>query len=200
VLVVFASGIMAFITPRYCILALIPATIFVATAVVAVVDAVTTRARGTMSTAVRATAYALALAPLAYGAGESLSAYFARERYSFRPVADYLAANAAPQENLVFGGYGYDKFRHYTPSLEWSPDYAGLREALDAGDSFWLVYHMPDYFAKMPPDVRMRLDKNGEIVLHYEGFPDQLVTQHEGFVWHVGQSASEPRTACHPVE
>jgi Dolichyl-phosphate-mannose-protein mannosyltransferase len=194
-LVLFVSGVMGFITPRYCILALIPATVCVATAIVTVVDAAAATARGPVNGVVRAMAYTLALAPLAYGAGESLSNYFARERYPFHPVAVYLAANAAPQEVLLFGGYGYDKFRHYAPTLKWSREYDGLRTALDAGDSFWLVYYMPEYFVKMPPELRARLEQRGhKPVLYYEGFPDQLVTQFEGIVWHVGQPSSEPRT------
>jgi len=195
VLVLFIVGIMGFITPRYFILALIPTTICVATAVVAIVDALTALARGPSQVAIRAGAYALAIAALLYGAGESLSAYFAQERYPFHPVAEYLDENAAPTEKLLFGGYGFDKFKHYAPQLEWSHDYDELRTTLDAGKPFWLVYYMPEYLERMPPDLRSRLETNGKFALYYEGFPDQLITQYEGFVWHVGQSASEPRTA-----
>ncbi len=196
ILVMFVSGIMGFITPRYCILALIPSTVFVATAVVAVADVVAAAARGTPSRVLQMGAYAVALAVLLYGAGGSLREYFSHERYPFRPVADYLAANPTPDEQLLFGGYGFDKFRHYAPRFVPIGDYGRLRDAMDAKRPFWLVYYMPSYHANMPEDLRERLTPpRATLALHYQGFPDQLITQFEGYVWHVGQAAGEPRTA-----
>lgn len=187
VLALFLSEMASYMTPRYCILALIPATVFVATAVVRLAEGIVARGANQARFGMSAVAYAMVLAPLLYASATSLSVYFSRDRYPFRPVGRHLATHATSGEAQLFGGYGADKFQHYAPSLERLEGYDRLQAELEGGRCFWLVYFLPSYLSKMPQEMRQRLEREGRLALHYQGLPEQLVTQYEGFVWYVAR-------------
>lgn len=182
-LILFVTGAMWFLTPRYCILALVPGVVCQAVGLIAAVDALEVglgrRLRPQLSFLLK-----LAVAvPFAIAAVSSLAVYYSHERYPFRPTANYLRVVKSSKDSVYFLGYGFDKFRYYFHELRQIRSPEHLRCLLSGGDRFRVVYHLERDFNRLPRDLKAAIQSDGQPEYHFVGFADQLFTEYESFVW-----------------
>jgi hypothetical protein len=177
----FVVGALPFITARYCILAIIPSIVCAAVGAVTIMDALARHFGGRATIVGRVVAIS-PLVILAICAIQSVATYYSKQRFPFRPVAEYLVANRQTGDQSLFVGYGFDKFHYYDSQLIKDDDFTLIENALRDGRTFWLVYHLPSYLEQLPSDLAQRIRRSVVDEFHYVGFPEQLVTQYEGFV------------------
>jgi hypothetical protein len=130
----------------------------------------------------------LMLIPLLLCFYMSLAAYYSKERYPIRPAAEFIAKHANGTEPVYFGGFGADKFSFYAPNLLVLKGYEELKERLDEGHPFWLVYWFPSYVDGMPTEIRRQLEQRGKLRFRHTGYQlSYSEHDYESFCWEVSR-------------
>ena len=189
----FATGIIRRITPRHSIFTLIPLSVFAGIGIAGTLDLVRAVRGRARKAAMSALAIALLCTTLA-GATISLWRYAAVERFPFKPTAAFSNAAIRDGEKVYFGGFGYDEFKYYARPLLQLDNYSRLEAAMDAGDSFWLVYYGEQYLQTMPQALRARVIERSTVAFSYPGRAEQAFDPHESYVRHFLPRVTRPES------
>jgi hypothetical protein len=188
--VIFAAGIMRFITPRYSIFTLVPLCIVLSVCATAATKSVFVMRKRFWGVAMPL----LFASPLLAASVMSLSAYYEKERSVYRPTGVFLKEHVPSGEGVYLGGFGYDAFHYYFSSLRKIETYDQLGELLERSEPFWLVIHTENFLRAMPPSLQTGLYTRGMLRFDYVGFPEYYTDPYESFVWYV-RPPTVPRSA-----
>jgi hypothetical protein len=188
--VIFATGLMRRITPRHSIFTLVPVCILLSVCAAAAVKRAFLASKRFQALAVPL----LMSAPLLLASVVSLSTYYQRERSAFRPTSTFLKENTSLAETTYIGGFGFDAFHYYTPTLHKIATYSQLEALLESPKPFWLVVYTDSFLREMPPSLHARLQNRGTPRFDYVAFPEQYADPCQSVVWYI-KSPDLSRTA-----